>query len=102
MIVEKELFSTIYIISEALNIEAYVVGGYVRDALLGIPPKKDIDIVVGGSGLVFAKAFAEHVGEETGSLVEFPDFDTARFVFTKEDEEGKRTSSQPDGRSLWW
>jgi poly(A) polymerase len=92
MIVEKELFNTVYTISEALNIEAYVVGGYVRDALLGIPPKKDIDIVVGGSGLVFAKAFAEHVGEETGSLVEFPDFDTARFVFTKEDEEGKKTA----------
>ncbi|MBH41463.1 MAG: tRNA nucleotidyltransferase [Candidatus Magasanikbacteria bacterium] len=92
MIIEKELFNTIYTVSEALSIEVYVVGGYVRDSLLGVPPKKDIDIVVGGSGLVFAKAFAKHVGEEVGSLVEFPDFDTARFVFTKENEDGKKTA----------
>ncbi|HEY6469783.1 MAG TPA: HD domain-containing protein [Candidatus Dormibacteraeota bacterium] len=32
----------------ALNIEAYLVGGFVRDRLLGGPPSKDIDLVTVG------------------------------------------------------
>ena len=40
------------------NLEAYVIGGYVRDLILG-RPSKDIDIVVVGNGLDLAKACAE-------------------------------------------
>jgi len=40
---------------------------------------KDIDFVVLGSGLEFAKLFDKEMKEE-GSLVEFPDFDTARYI----------------------
>ena len=40
------------------NVEAYVIGGFVRDLLLD-RPSKDIDIVVVGSGLDLAKACAE-------------------------------------------
>ncbi|MBT3419333.1 MAG: HD domain-containing protein [Candidatus Magasanikbacteria bacterium] len=44
-----------------------------------VKKKTDIDFVVLGSGLEFAKAFDTEV-EECGSLVEFEDFDTARYV----------------------
>ena len=43
--------------SEELSMPAYVVGGYVRDYLLG-HECKDIDIVVEGSGIAIAREFA--------------------------------------------
>jgi tRNA nucleotidyltransferase/poly(A) polymerase len=79
-----------FAVSKQTGITAYVVGGFVRDELLGREERKDIDIVVAGSGIAFAKAFDEEIknavlpgtaSAETGSLVEFPDFDTARYVF---------------------
>lgn len=81
----KELFQRIFRVSKKMKIPVYVVGGYVRDALraeaLGKTINtKDIDFVVAGSGIRFAKAFDEEM-EQMGSLVEFPDFDTARYVF---------------------
>jgi len=84
----QSIFKTIAHISKQTSTHVYVVGGYVRDQLLGRELKKDIDFVVLGSGLAFAKALAEHVDEDAGSLIEFPDFDTARFVYTREVEEG--------------
>lgn len=79
---ELKVLKNVYAISQKLGQPVYVVGGYVRDEILNPgATKKDIDFVVVGSGLAFAQAFAEMVGEEVGSLVEFPDFDTARFVF---------------------
>ncbi|MFA6547891.1 MAG: HD domain-containing protein [Candidatus Magasanikbacteria bacterium] len=57
----------------------YAVGGFVRDYILGREQKKDIDFVVVGSGLEFAKKFDVFM-KMSGSLVEFPDFDTARYV----------------------
>ena len=86
---EKKIFATIYQISKKDKIDVYVVGGYVRDSLLDRKVKKDIDFVVVGSGLEFAKKFEiEYDGE--GTLIEFPDFDTARFVFTKLLEDGSK------------
>lgn len=38
-----------------LNTEGYIVGGFVRDYLLGRTQKKDIDIVTTGSGIDLAK-----------------------------------------------
>lgn len=76
----KSLFKKIYTVSKKMKIDIYVVGGFVRDELLENMAKKDIDFVVLGSGLEFAKKFAEEFTEEEGSLVEFSDFDTARYV----------------------
>ncbi|PLX28671.1 tRNA nucleotidyltransferase [Candidatus Parcubacteria bacterium] len=86
---QKTLFKTIHNVVEKERVDVYVVGGYVRDLLLGITKKKDIDFVVVGSGLEFAKKFDE-IYDGEGSLVEFPDFDTARYVFTKELEDGSK------------
>ena len=58
------VFSILSEVANKLQVNAYVVGGFVRDFFLGIP-NDDIDIVVeGGSGLEFAKAFSEMVGGE--------------------------------------
>ena len=45
-----------------LGVEAYVVGGYVRDLILQ-RPNKDIDFVCVGSGI----EWAQRVGEKLGS-----------------------------------
>jgi len=56
-------------IADELNVEAYVVGGYVRDKLLG-KEAKDIDIVVVGDGIVFAKSVSERFGIKSPVIYE--------------------------------
>ena len=56
-----------HIISEAadeLGVEAYVIGGYVRDIFL-YRPSKDIDVVAVGSGIELAKVVAGKLGKKT-------------------------------------
>lgn len=80
MLVERDIFKTIARVAKDVDTSAYVVGGFVRDILLGRKKNQpDIDIVVAGSGIAFAKQFDEAVKQE-GSLIEFPDFDTARYL----------------------
>ena len=87
----EKIFKTIYKVAKKEKVEICVVGGYVRDSLLGIKNnpsanaqgKQDLDFVVQGSGLEFAKKFDEEM-KQSGSLVEFPDFDTARYVIVSE------------------
>ena len=45
-------------LAEERGVRAHVVGGFVRDMLLG-RPNLDIDVVVEGDGIAFAEAFAE-------------------------------------------
>jgi len=59
------------------KMSVYVVGGFVRDLLLGIP-NYDIDIVVEGNGIDFAK----HVGRQlNATVVPYEKFFTATIVF---------------------
>lgn len=60
------------------NLEAYVIGGFVRDLILG-RPSKDIDIVVVGNGLELAQAIGEKLRVKKVSL--FENFGTAQFVY---------------------
>jgi tRNA nucleotidyltransferase/poly(A) polymerase len=73
-------------ISKKEKTPVYIVGGFVRDFLLGRVEKKDIDFVVVGSGLEFAKKL-DKVLKEEGRLVEFPDFDTARYLIGEGEEQ---------------
>ncbi len=58
-LLEKEpILKTIRECSVKLGMDVYVIGGYVRDYLLG-RPNKDIDIVVIGDGVYFAKEYAK-------------------------------------------
>jgi len=75
----QSIFKQVNSVSKKTKVPAYVVGGFVRDFLMGREQKKDVDFVVVGSGLEFAKKFDEAV-KQIGSLVEFPDFDTARYI----------------------
>lgn len=57
---ERHLFNTIGEAARALGVPAYVVGGFVRDRLLG-RPSKDVDIVCVGSGIELARCTAERL-----------------------------------------
>lgn len=54
------VFETLTRTADALGLECYVVGGYVRDLFLG-RPSGDIDVVVVGSGIEMARAFAKNI-----------------------------------------
>ncbi len=62
--IDNQIFHTIGAVADKNNIECYLIGGYVRDILLN-RPSKDIDIVVVGNGVDFAKALAKKLGQGT-------------------------------------
>ncbi|MBO4465268.1 MAG: HD domain-containing protein [Bacteroidales bacterium] len=70
---DRKIFRLVSDVAEERGVRAFVIGGYVRDCFLG-RPSCDIDIVVEGSGIEFARA----VGEKTHSYVSyFKNFGTA-------------------------
>lgn len=79
-IIDEKLDQPVFhLISEAadeLGVEAYVVGGYVRDLFLH-RPSKDIDVVSVGRGIDLAKAFAHKLGKGARVSV-FARFGTAQ------------------------
>ena len=52
---KNPIFSIISEASGELGVDSYVIGGYVRDFILGKRPPKDIDIVAVGSGIALAR-----------------------------------------------
>ena len=72
--IEDQLLKRVGGIADKTSTKAFVVGGFVRDLLLG-KQVKDIDIVVLGDGI----AFGQHVAHELGrsNLVVFENFGTA-------------------------
>ena len=76
-----EALSFIKIASEAasyLNVKVYIVGGFVRDAILN-RTNKDIDFVVVGNGMEFAKELAKRL--KIMNISVFKNFGTAQFVY---------------------
>ena len=88
MISLQAIFKQVNSVSKNTKVPAYVVGGFVRDFLMGREQNKDLDFVVAGSGLEFARKFDEAM-KKTGSLIEFPDFDTARYIIQVESPKSK-------------
>lgn len=72
------IFEILSDIAAEKDIEAYVIGGYVRDLLLQ-RPSKDIDIVVHGSGIALAEEAARRLGNLHLSV--FKNFGTAMFRY---------------------
>lgn len=66
------------------NLEAYVVGGFVRDLILETP-SKDIDIVVVGDGTLLAQEVAEILKVKNVSI--FKNYGTAHFRYKDLDVE---------------
>jgi putative nucleotidyltransferase with HDIG domain len=80
------------------GLEAYVIGGFVRDLLLD-RPSKDIDIVVVGNGMELAQAAGEKLRVKKVNL--FKNFGTAQFNYKDLDVEfvgARKESYQRDSR----
>jgi poly(A) polymerase len=74
-----EIFSIIRDIALKENIPVFVIGGYVRDCILG-RDMHDIDIVVQGSGIAFARKFARSLGNNIPVSI-FRNFGTAMIKY---------------------
>ncbi len=74
--VEREIFKTIGKTADALDMEAYVIGGFVRDKILQRKEPKDLDIVAIGSGIDLARAVAHALGGKKVTV--FKNFGTAQ------------------------
>ena len=56
---DHKIFSYVSEAADKLNIETYVIGGFVRDYFLKRDNQQDIDIVAVGSGIELARAVAQ-------------------------------------------
>lgn len=70
---DRPVFRLVGEVAGERGVRAFVIGGYVRDCLLG-RECTDIDIVVEGSGIDFARAVGERCGRQVSF---FPSFGTA-------------------------
>lgn len=83
---ENPIFKIISQAAAELNIECYVIGGFVRDYLLDRNFKKDIDIVAIGSGIGLAQKVSELLPNAPKVQV-FKTYGTAMFKFNDIDIE---------------
>ena len=74
---ENKIFSIISQVASDCGVRAFVIGGFVRDCLLG-RPCKDIDVVVEGSGIEVAEKVAAMVHSKVSV---FKNFGTAMFRY---------------------
>lgn len=74
--IDSAIFHCIGNAADNLDRECYVVGGYVRDLVLG-RHSKDMDFVTVGSGIELAEAVANDLGPKT-KLTVFRNFGTAQ------------------------
>lgn len=74
---KNPIFKTLSSVADQLNIEAYVIGGFVRDIFLN-RPSKDIDVVVVGSGIPYAEAVAKKLNTK---VAVFKNFGTANIKY---------------------
>lgn len=72
--IRDDILKRIGMVADRENLAVYIVGGYVRDHLLG-RQVKDIDVVVIGNGVEFAKKVAKDIGKT--NLIIFENFGTA-------------------------
>jgi len=95
----KPIFEKISETADALGVDCYVIGGYVRDLFLQ-RPSQDIDVVVVGSGIDMAQALGKKLGKGARISV-FKNFGTAQVVYHGSDIEfvgARKESYQHDSR----
>ena len=95
----EPIFGHIAETADALGLECYVVGGYVRDIFLQ-RPSKDIDVVVVGSGIAMAEALGKRLGRGAHVSV-FKNFGTAQVKYKGTEVEfvgARKESYQRDSR----
>lgn len=98
-ILDKDIFHKISDAADSLQLECYVVGGYVRDLFLE-RPSNDIDVVVVGSGIQVASELKKILGKKAHLSV-FRNFGTAQVKYKDTEVEfvgARRESYQRDSR----
>ena len=93
------VFHRIGAVADAMGVECYLIGGYVRDLFLE-RPSKDIDVVVVGSGIEVATALVNDLGKGAHLSV-FRNFGTAQVKWHGMEVEfvgARRESYQHDSR----
>jgi len=73
---KNPIFKVVTRVAEEMNVSAFVIGGFVRDCMMGRTVSKDIDIVVIGSGIDFARKVADTLGGDV-PVKFFKNFGTA-------------------------
>ncbi len=78
---QHNIFEKIGSVADTLQLETYVVGGFVRDIILN-RPSKDIDFVCVGSGIKLAQKVADILGPDVPVTI-FKSFGTAQIVYNE-------------------
>lgn len=76
---QGKIFEIVSTTADELQLESYVIGGYVRDIFLN-RPSKDIDVVCVGSGIQLAEAVTRNLGKRA-KLSVFKNFGTAQVKY---------------------
>lgn len=95
------IFQIIADAAQELNLETYVIGGFVRDFFLERGSKKDIDIVAVGSGIALAKKVSERLPNQPKVQV-FSNYGTAMLRYKDIDIEfvgARKESYNTDSRN---
>jgi poly(A) polymerase len=99
-LLDSPLFKAIGAEADALGLECYVVGGWVRDQMLNRGKGKDVDFVVVGDALTVAQNAAKAL--KAGKVTIFKTYGTAQFRWKEWDVEfvGARSESyHPSSRN---
>ena len=97
---QHPVFQVIASVADSLNLETYVIGGFVRDLILN-RPSPDIDIVTIGSGIQLAEQVAKKLGPNIQVSV-FKTYGTAMLKYQSLEVEfvgARKESYQEDSRN---
>jgi poly(A) polymerase len=98
---DDRIFEIVARVADREQVDAYVIGGYVRDHIMGrVHPEKDVDIVVLGDGPSMARAVAREISPDIKVTV-FKTFGTAMFRYRDYDVEfvgARKESYSEDSR----
>jgi tRNA nucleotidyltransferase (CCA-adding enzyme) len=99
---EHSVFQKISKVADELDLDTYVIGGYVRDFFLKRHQLKDIDIVCVGDGILLAESIANHLGLKKNNVKVFKRFGTAMLNYKDIDIEfvgARKESYAKDSRN---
>ena len=78
--INNNLFKVISECADQTNLDCYVIGGFVRDLVMGIKKPNDIDILVVGDGIEIAKKVCEKLNSNSKVNI-YKNFRTAAFSY---------------------
>ncbi|AGW86220.1 Polynucleotide Adenylyltransferase Region [Blattabacterium sp. (Nauphoeta cinerea)] len=78
--IHKKIFYIVSISAQRIKQNSYVIGGYVRDFLLGKIESKDLDILTIGEGIKLAKEVSKYI-EPSPKIRIFKRFGTAMLEY---------------------